>query len=415
MVGGVIKFNASSSQGTISSYAWDFYGNGNFNTSGVVAEQIYTNPQKYVVTLKVTDTTGNIKYLSREIDLTLKPGDILVERPLNPTVPGDSWTHAAIIVDPTHVIEALEGGVTYNSIDKFFYPNKTWVAVYRVTNDQNVINKALEFVWKQLNKPYDLGAIISQGVGWSNKRLNSDSWYCSELIWASYMQASDGSIDLDTDRWGNAVHPEELVTNGKVTLVGEHKEFRPPSGNLQNFVAVIAQCPVDLILKNPNGLFLSEVLNQIPNSDYQEEDIDLDRMVEDMFYISGYDEGIYRISVIGESNSTQGTFSLFAACFDTNGEINMLNIIQNAPITPYAQTFSIYASDELLSPVNDDVDHPPAVQDPRYNHYRYENINGQFLKSEDRLPLQDTGTPLVPSGLAALLMVSGLILARMGR
>lgn len=408
MIGGVIKFNASSSQGNISNYAWDLTGNGNFNTTGMIAEHIYTNPQMYLVILKITDTAGNVKLISKEIDLTLRAGDILVERPPNPTVPGDSWTHAAILVDSTHVIEALEGGITYNSIDKFFYPNLSWVAVYRVTDDQIIINQALDFVWKQLNKPYDLDAIISQGLRWSDKRLESDSWYCSELIWAAYMQASNGNINLDTEHWGNAVHPEELVTNGMVTLVGEHKEYRSPSGNLQNILAVIAQCPVDLILTNQEGYILSENLNQIPYSDYQEEDIDQDMMVEDMFYISGYDDGLYRISVIPESNNIPGTFSLYAACLDADGEIRVLNIIQNAPITPYPQNFSIYASDELLYYMNNEVN-------PQDNQHEMKNTNGQSSISRAKIPLQDTGTPLLPSALASILLVSGLILARIKR
>ena len=98
MVGGQIEFDASDSydpDGTIVGYEWDF--GDEYSESITVPEDSYVFgiPDVYTVTLTVTDNDGLTNSTSKDIDLSLKNGDVLLVRSHMSLVPG-FWTHAGI-------------------------------------------------------------------------------------------------------------------------------------------------------------------------------------------------------------------------------------------------------------------------------------------------------------------------------
>lgn len=156
----------------------------------------------------------------------LQPGDILLGRcegsPVPSLHPGDNWTHAAMYVGNGQVIEAAnpEENVLKRRLDDWQYPRMTWVSYVRIGSaDDDVRRRAVSFALDQVGKPYD--------VNWLSKQADGNSWYCSEMVWAAYLYASDGAIDLagGSSLWG--VSPDDLAAYAGATAVGGHYEFKP--------------------------------------------------------------------------------------------------------------------------------------------------------------------------------------------
>ncbi len=157
---------------------------------------------------------------------SLQPGDILLGRcagsPVPSLHPGDNWTHAAIYVGNGQVVEAAnpEENVLKRRLNDWQYPRMTWVSYVRISHaDDNVKRLAVSFALDQVGKPYDLN--------WLSKQADGNSWYCSEMVWAAYIYASNGAIDLagGSDLWG--VSPDDLAAYVGATVVGGHYEFNP--------------------------------------------------------------------------------------------------------------------------------------------------------------------------------------------
>jgi len=76
-------------------------------------------------------------------------------------------------------------------------------------------------------------------------------------------------------------------------------------------LSVIARCPVDLVVTDPEGLVLSKEQNQIPNAIYKEIDVDEDGDLDDFFVIPEPKAGHYSVQVIPEPNAlADDTYSL---------------------------------------------------------------------------------------------------------
>jgi len=165
-------------------------------------------------------------------------------------------------------------------------------------------------------------------------------WYCSELVWAAYLNASNGQINLDEIEnpfWEETVTPDEIDLSSWVEIKGEHKEEKPETfWCWYRLVGGVAQCPVDLIIRDPAGRTLSKDINEIPNASYEEIDVDDDNDLDDFFTIELPAAGYYLISVVAEPNATPtDTYSLEAKI---NGQTMVLAQdvqIQNIPSEPY--------------------------------------------------------------------------------
>ncbi len=153
--------------------------------------------------------------------LILIPGDILLGAIDESLVPG-RWSHVGLYIGNGEVIEAFSADepVSIRPTSQWSFPQMKWVTYLRVSSaDARVRKRAVEFAIEQFGKPYNKNIF--------NKRLDGDSWYCSELIWAAYMKASGGKINLDRPSFPFGVYPWEIEKSQHVTNIGGHYE-RPP-------------------------------------------------------------------------------------------------------------------------------------------------------------------------------------------
>jgi len=156
----------------------------------------------------------------------LEAGDILLGRcrlsPVPSLNPFMSWTHAAMYAGDETIIVAgnPETGVVERRLESWMFPEMTWVCYVRVQGaDKATKRRAVEFAREKVGQPYD--------INWLSKQLDGDSWYCSELIWAAYHHASDGSIDLVSKLDIFGVAPDEIYMHEATVEVGGHYEKRP--------------------------------------------------------------------------------------------------------------------------------------------------------------------------------------------
>ncbi len=156
----------------------------------------------------------------------LQPGDILLGRcagsPVPSLHPEDSWTHAAVYVGNGQVVEAANPAekVLRRRLADWLAPRMTWVSYLRLSGaDENTRRLAVSFALEQVGQPYD--------INWLSKQADGHSWYCSELVWAAYLYASDGAIDLSGGSNLFGITPDDLAAYPGAVVVGGHYEHRP--------------------------------------------------------------------------------------------------------------------------------------------------------------------------------------------
>ncbi|MEB3845275.1 MAG: hypothetical protein LRS48_06340 [Desulfurococcales archaeon] len=152
----------------------------------------------------------------------LKPGDIVIGHTpglVDDIIPG-YWTHTGLVAyyDPVIgdwiVVEAMPGsGVHLVTLSEFLSRYDT-VAVLRVDTSDSVRSAAVSFALDQLGKPYD--------YFWLSKEVYGSSYYCSELVWASYKAV--GGPDLDANpgwSWTYAygVAPQEIYDDSNTYVI----------------------------------------------------------------------------------------------------------------------------------------------------------------------------------------------------
>ena len=161
--------------------------------------------------------------VGRTLESALVPGDIVMGRIDDSLVPG-KWSHVGIYSGDGKVIEAAaeDAPVTESRNGEWDYPCMTWVRYYRVVSaDDDTRERAVEFARKQaeLDRPYDINFLA--------KQRNGESWYCSELVWAAYVNASGGSINLEKEPDRSGVYPWEMECDDDIEVVGGHFEREP--------------------------------------------------------------------------------------------------------------------------------------------------------------------------------------------
>ena len=136
-----------------------------------------------------------------DIDLRdIEPGDIIVGCSITP-IPG-YWDHAAMYIGNGEIIEGLFGGVMVFGIEEVY--KKNHVVLLRVNTTDDIKEKAVEFVKSKIEYPFKWI--------WIDKQ-QGNSYYCSELIWAAYYNASNGTVNLDSydPPIPDPIFPDELV------------------------------------------------------------------------------------------------------------------------------------------------------------------------------------------------------------
>lgn len=156
----------------------------------------------------------------------LIPGDILLGRcrlsPVPDWNPVDNWTHVALYIGNGRLMVSSNPlqDTMMTTLDSWGYPKMTWVTYLRVvTADEEVRNKAVEWAKGRRGDPYD--------AGWFSKQVDENSWYCSEFIWAAYMHASDGRINLEHEPDSGGISPDEIYVDDDTVVIGGHYERKP--------------------------------------------------------------------------------------------------------------------------------------------------------------------------------------------
>jgi len=123
-----------------------------------------------------------------KIDLSsAKPGDIILMCNSRSSLSG-YWDHVAIYIGNGELIEAVYNGVKIYPIKRVY--EKDSVIILRVNTTDEIKERAIEFAKSKIDYPFKKNPL-------KFNRQQGDSYYCSELIWASYYNASNGSVDLD--------------------------------------------------------------------------------------------------------------------------------------------------------------------------------------------------------------------------
>jgi len=154
----------------------------------------------------------------------LEPGDIVIgHNPLTDLIIPGYWTHTGMIVGYDSsvgeyvVIEAWDNPSEVRLVYlSDFLARYDTVAVLRVNTSEDIKLGAVAFALQQLGKPYDWA--------WWTKEVYGDSYYCSELVWASYMAASNGTVDLDANpgwtlTYLDGVAPQEIYDDGYTYVI----------------------------------------------------------------------------------------------------------------------------------------------------------------------------------------------------
>jgi len=170
---------------------------------------------------------GNPAAAGRKAEINeLLPGDILLGRcrmSLVPSLnPHNGWTHVALYAGGGKLVVAGNpgSGVVERSIASWAYPEMTWVVHLRVSSaDDPTREKAVRFAKGKKGRPYDLN--------WLAKQEDGDSWYCSELVWAAYLHASGGRIDLSRSPGWFGVSPDDIFMHEETEVIGGHFEAKP--------------------------------------------------------------------------------------------------------------------------------------------------------------------------------------------
>ncbi|ADV65541.1 YiiX/YebB-like N1pC/P60 family cysteine hydrolase [Desulfurococcus mucosus] len=155
----------------------------------------------------------------------IRPGDIVIGHSPDLTsklIPG-YWSHVGMVVwfDSARgdwiVVESLpDGGVQLNPLKSFLSRYDT-VAVLRVATTDYIRSRAVAFALSQLGKPYDWGLYTKQVYG--------SSYYCSELVWASYKAVGGPDIDANPGfslKYLYAVAPQEIYDDGDTYIIYYH-------------------------------------------------------------------------------------------------------------------------------------------------------------------------------------------------
>jgi uncharacterized protein YycO len=276
----------------------------------------------------------------------LRKGDLLIARHPKSIVPG-FWSHVGIYAGNGQVVEALPAGATYisssgqevkvppggrvviSSLENWMDPNKSWVAYLRVvTANDETRNSAVSFALEQEGKPYD--------SWWWQKDANGESWYCSELVWAAYLDASDGQINIEYHQpweiWEAGITPTEIYLDEDTEVIGGHYEQLPTGGFI-----IWAKSPVDLELLDPENLSVSKQSIELPGAIYGEDDVDGDGNLEDWIGIPERKSGEYLIGVIAEPDaSPTDTYTIEVLLEDDTTTVLAENVqVSDIPSEPY--------------------------------------------------------------------------------
>ncbi|AEK72997.1 hypothetical protein GQS_05480 [Thermococcus sp. 4557] len=160
----------------------------------------------------------------------VQPGDLVYGHSpdlFNAIIPG-YWIHVAIVawynesINDWMVIEAKIGkGIIISPLSEFLSRYDV-VALQRVRVDDATKQRAIQFAYQQLGKPYNYNYI-------GKPKVYDDEYYCSQLIWAAYLVASNFQVNLDANdgAWSwtyfYSVAPQEVYDDPMTYTIYKHE------------------------------------------------------------------------------------------------------------------------------------------------------------------------------------------------
>lgn len=137
-------------------------------------------------------------------------------------IPG-YWSHIGLVIDninnSVHVIESTTHGIATLTLSEFIGDGRVSVAKPKNIEPKNR-ELIIKFAKSKIGLPYNFKLL--------DKQIEGDSYYCSELIWASYQQAG---IDIDKNpefflRYANAVAPQEIFGDDDLIIYHINKALK---------------------------------------------------------------------------------------------------------------------------------------------------------------------------------------------
>jgi hypothetical protein len=379
-VGGLLEFDASGSydpSGGKLTYYWDFGDGSQAITSDPKYQKIYTKPEKFTVNLNVKNVLGQESEIaSEDLDLSLEPGDLLIIRSGYPyaqifDLGGLTYTHIGMYVGKINeeylVVESAAGepplsntiGVQETNIKRWAYSHESYADIVTIDTDSETKARAVAFARGLALDPnkhlYDFGLTEKQvdcthtgednscncgidGKDCPSNVCGCNNYYCSELVWAAYYEASDGAINLGNNPahpFKVAVSPDDILNHPLATVKSWHHEKYPPKSFGLNLIITV-KCPVDISVTDPSGLSITKLSSDINDAIYFESDLNDDNDADDGIVISKPIKGDYLITVVPEADALPT--DIFTLTITVNGKSTVLAQdvrIKDIPSTPY--------------------------------------------------------------------------------
>jgi uncharacterized protein YycO len=324
---------------------------GNTEICKVLLLNSYTN---YWFAIKAYDEVFNYGNISNSPRGSTVPwwrqdiqiGDILLHRSSNPLGWVLNWTHAGIYVGNYFVVEAekdKDGGIRSYNISDWDFPNDTYVSLLRVVS-ASVEQREGAAQWaldqtKRAHKP-------KYRLDFTGKSydLSTESWYCSELVWAAYINQPTNNyvwwgINIDMGDEGDVpitwepVSPDDIYNDNDTRVINGHYEHYP---EVKPFLIIKTNCPVDLLIIDPDNLQRGKGIFEIPDAYYLEYDFNHDGSPDDFILIPDLKIGNYSITVIPESGvSPTDTYSLIVLYGNITITLAQNLSINDIPNEPY--------------------------------------------------------------------------------
>jgi hypothetical protein len=284
-------------------------------------------------------------------------------------VPG-FWSHVGMYIGDGQVVESHFnlGGVNITSLENWFDRYKTWAVLRVVTADKEIRDEAV--VWAthpdRLDDSYDWM--------WWQKDANGEAWYCSELVWAAYLHASDWQINIEYGPDWTGITPDEIEKDDDTEVIAVHYGETSQKGLL-----IMTKCPVDLEVVDPENLSVNKQSIEVSEAIYGEDDVDGDGSPDDWIGIPERKIGNYFITVVPEiESSPTDTYSLIVEAENTIilAENTSLNDIPSQPyVIESAETIITYLPTDTA---------PPAISivSPENKTYIVNNVALTFTVDE---------------------------------
>ena len=359
--------HGTDSDGSVVAYRWVSSMDGQLSTSSSFSKPASElSVGTHTIYFEVQDDDGawstldsetlTISVIIPEWRKEIQVGDILLHRDswLIHCLIGQEMTHAGIYVGDGWVVESLvadanddcSNGVAKHRIECWDYPNDSCVELRRVgsaTIAQRIA--AAEWAIEQTERDplpgfTDLATVLQGIVSCEGKQSApvSETWYCTELVWASYYNQG---VDLDHSDWGSClsiITPDELRES--TYLVAQHTEEE--CLDCLGWLKIEARCPVELRVTDPEGLTISKESNEISGAMYVVFDSDEDGDPSKIIGIPEPKPGDYHIEVIPDTDaSPTDTYGLIASVGDSSMVLAEDTSVADIPDVPYVLTVTI--------------------------------------------------------------------------